>query len=99
RPSNWVGCCGITPPRFSSGPASRRARGTPRTPGRGFAASRPSPVRDSSREVDMVSNEHPDPRSGGAGLRVLVVEDDPDLAAGLAGWLGRCGHEARVAPD
>jgi CheY-like chemotaxis protein len=50
----------------------------------------------------MASNEHPDPqrdRPDGPGLRVLVVEDDPDLAAGLAGWLGRCGHEARVAPD
>jgi CheY-like chemotaxis protein len=53
-------------------------------------------------EVGMASNEHPDPqrdRQDGPGLQVLVVEDDPDLAAGLAGWLGRCGHEARVAPD
>ncbi len=33
------------------------------------------------------------------GLRVLVVEDDPDLAAWLAGWLGRQGYQARVAPD
>jgi CheY-like chemotaxis protein len=30
---------------------------------------------------------------------VLVVEDDPDLAAGLAGWLGLHGHEVLVAPD
>jgi CheY-like chemotaxis protein len=28
-----------------------------------------------------------------------VVEDDADLAAGLAGWLRQCGHEARVASD
>jgi CheY-like chemotaxis protein len=35
----------------------------------------------------------------GPSLQVLVVEDDPELAAGLAGWLGRCGHAARVAPD
>ena len=47
----------------------------------------------------MASDEHADPGPDRPGLRVLVVEDDPDLAAGLARWLGRCGHEARVAPD
>jgi two-component system CheB/CheR fusion protein len=50
----------------------------------------------------MVSNRHPDPPCDGpdrAGLRVLVVEDDAELAAGLAGWLGRCGHDVRVAAD
>jgi two-component system, OmpR family, response regulator len=57
----------------------------------------------------MASDRHPDPdrdrldRAGpcpdAPGLSVLVVEDDADLAAGLAGWLGRCGHEARLAPD
>jgi two-component system, chemotaxis family, CheB/CheR fusion protein len=57
----------------------------------------------------MASDRHPDPQrdcpDGSApgpdapGLRVLVVEDDADLAASLAGWLGRCGHEVRVATD
>jgi CheY-like chemotaxis protein len=50
----------------------------------------------------MVMARQPDPQhdnSDGPGLRVLVVEDDADLAAALAGWLGRLGHEARVAPD
>jgi DNA-binding response OmpR family regulator len=28
-----------------------------------------------------------------------VVEDDADLAAALAWWLGRHGHAVRVAPD
>jgi DNA-binding response OmpR family regulator len=35
----------------------------------------------------------------GTRLRVLVVEDDADLAAELAIWLGRSGHEVQVAPD
>jgi CheY-like chemotaxis protein len=52
---------------------------------------RPAPDRDSP--------DAPAPRREAPGLRVLVVEDDPDLAASLAGWLGRCGHEVRVAPD
>ena len=50
----------------------------------------------------MAGNPHPDappPGPDGAGLRVLVVEDDADLAADLAAWLGRLGHEVRVAPD
>ena len=47
----------------------------------------------------MVSDRHPDLRRNGPGLRVLVVEDDPDLALGLAGWLGLHGHKARVASD
>jgi CheY-like chemotaxis protein len=57
----------------------------------------------------MLSNRYPDPEQDGSdgpepgregtGLRVLVVEDDADLAAGLAGWLGRCGHDVRVASD
>ena len=47
----------------------------------------------------MASDPHPDPPRDGPGLRVLVVEDDADLAASLAGWLGRLGHEVRVAPD
>jgi CheY-like chemotaxis protein len=56
----------------------------------------------------MASNPYPDPVREGPpaadgpdipGLRVLVVEDDADLAAGLAGWLGRLGHEVRVAED
>jgi CheY-like chemotaxis protein len=57
----------------------------------------------------MASDRHPDPQrdspDGSApgpdspGLRVLVVEDDADLAASLAGWLGRCGHHVLVASD
>ena len=46
----------------------------------------------------MASDLHPDPPDA-PGLRVLVVEDDADLAASLAGWLGRLGHEVRVAAD
>jgi CheY-like chemotaxis protein len=38
-------------------------------------------------------------RSGGPGLRVLVVEDDPHLAANMAVWLTLHGHQARVAAD
>jgi hypothetical protein len=33
------------------------------------------------------------------GLRVLVVEDDADSAAGLAHFLGGIGHQVEVAPD
>jgi CheY-like chemotaxis protein len=57
----------------------------------------------------MANNTNPDPPRDRPhapafapdvpGLRVLVVEDDADLAASLAGWLGRLGHEVRVAPD
>jgi CheY-like chemotaxis protein len=52
----------------------------------------------------MGSTEHLDPGrdrpdTPRPGLQVLVVEDDPDLAAGLARWLGRCGHQARLASD
>jgi CheY-like chemotaxis protein len=52
----------------------------------------------------MASDRHPDPhrdRPGpdAPGLRVLVVEDDTDLAASLAVWLVLQGHKARVAPD
>jgi CheY-like chemotaxis protein len=57
----------------------------------------------------MANNQDPNRRRGrpdvsaaradGPGLSVLVVEDDANLAAGLAGWLGLCGHEVRVAPD
>ena len=57
----------------------------------------------------MASDRHSGPQGDGPdvsarrpdtpGLRVLVVEDDADLAASLAGWLGRCGHEVRVATD
>jgi CheY-like chemotaxis protein len=53
----------------------------------------------------MASDLHPDPqricpdarapRPDAPGLRVLVVEDDADQAA----WLGRLGHQVRVAPD
>jgi DNA-binding response OmpR family regulator len=32
-------------------------------------------------------------------LRVLVVEDDADSAAGLARFLQGIGHEGEVAPD
>jgi CheY-like chemotaxis protein len=32
-------------------------------------------------------------------LRVLVVEDDADLASHLATLLGRCGHTVRIASD
>jgi DNA-binding response OmpR family regulator len=39
------------------------------------------------------------PLASGPGLRVLVVEDDTDLAANLAVWLVLQGHKARVAPD
>jgi CheY-like chemotaxis protein len=57
----------------------------------------------------MATDSPLDPQQDGAdlpaacsdrpGLRILVVEDDPDLAAALVGWLGRWGHDARVAPD
>jgi DNA-binding response OmpR family regulator len=57
----------------------------------------------------MATNRHLDSQRGNPdgfascsdspGLRVLVVEDDPDLAANLAVWLTLHGHEARVAPD
>jgi CheY-like chemotaxis protein len=32
-------------------------------------------------------------------MRVLVVEDNPEMAAGLAGLLRTAGHEVEVAPD
>lgn len=32
-------------------------------------------------------------------MRILVVEDSPELAAGLAGLLRTAGHEVEVAPD
>ncbi|MEO6269241.1 MAG: response regulator [Lautropia sp.] len=32
-------------------------------------------------------------------LRVLIVDDDPDAAAGLAELVDRQGHDARVAHD
>jgi CheY-like chemotaxis protein len=32
-------------------------------------------------------------------MRVLVVEDNPEMAAGLAGFLRAAGHEVEVAPD
>ena len=32
-------------------------------------------------------------------MRVLVVEDNPEMAAGLAGLLRAAGHEVEVAPD
>jgi len=32
-------------------------------------------------------------------MRVLVVEDNPELAAGLAGFLRTAGHEVEIAPD
>lgn|SRR5579884_1737453 len=47
----------------------------------------------------VMSHGLPDAGFAGSGLRVLVVEDDPDLAAGLADWLARLGAEARVAGD
>jgi CheY-like chemotaxis protein len=57
----------------------------------------------------MASDRHPDPHGDrpdqpapcpdASGLRVLVVEDDPDLASNLAVWLALHGHRARVAPD
>jgi two-component system, OmpR family, response regulator len=37
--------------------------------------------------------------AGGPGLRVLVAEDDADLAAGLAAWLRLHGHRVRVTAD
>src|SRR4051794_7968451 len=42
------------------------------------------------------TNVSPDPKNG---LRVLVVEDEPDTAASMAWLLGLWGHEARVARD
>jgi CheY-like chemotaxis protein len=32
-------------------------------------------------------------------MRVLVVEDNPEMAAGLAGLLRMAGHEVEIAPD
>src|SRR5690348_4156702 len=55
-----------------------------------------------SGKYPVPQGDEPDslaPRPDASGLRVLVVEDDPDLAAGLAGCLSRCGHEVRVAAD
>jgi CheY-like chemotaxis protein len=39
------------------------------------------------------------PESEGAGLRILVVEDQADTAESLALLLGREGHEVQVAPE
>jgi two-component system OmpR family response regulator len=51
----------------------------------------------------MDTNEGRDtlPASGetAATLRVLVVEDDADLATHLQKWLGRQGYEVRVVSD
>jgi CheY-like chemotaxis protein len=47
----------------------------------------------------MVSTGHSEPRPDGPGLRARVVEDDPDLVAAMARWPGRCGYQARLAPD
>ncbi len=43
--------------------------------------------------------DRPAPCTDRPGLRVLVVEDDPDLATDMAVWLGSHGHQARVVPD
>jgi two-component system, OmpR family, response regulator len=32
-------------------------------------------------------------------MRVLVVEDNPEMAVGLAGLLRTAGHEVEIAPD
>jgi CheY-like chemotaxis protein len=59
----------------------------------------PSPIYDGRTEADMASQPPTPRRQNRPGLRVLVVEDDPDLAVDLAGWLDLRGHRARVAPD
>ncbi len=37
-------------------------------------------------------------KHGGPGVRVLIVEDQPDIAALLSALVGRMGHETVVAP-
>ena len=54
---------------------------------------------DRRSRSDVVSNEAPQPRDSLSGMRVLVVEDEPDTSEFLERFLGSYGAEVVLAPS